>query len=170
MTTSTVYKTSIYTITSCAATVTDCPAKIGLVTTEVISLSTTVCPVTESGSQVTATSIPASNIPSVPGSKVVASSSVVASGVGAGSSPYVAANVAGSSKVVAASSSTAAPYTPSNSQPSVLVPGSKTISTKISGTGAAVAASSTYATAGAAGVRVVIGGLAFVLGAVILLV
>ncbi|RDW79847.1 hypothetical protein BP6252_04485 [Coleophoma cylindrospora] len=39
--TSTVYKTSIYTITSCAATVTDCPAKIGQVTTEIVPLYTT---------------------------------------------------------------------------------------------------------------------------------
>ena len=45
-TTSTVYTTSVYTITSCAPTVTNCPAKLGSVTTEVISLYTTVCPVT----------------------------------------------------------------------------------------------------------------------------
>jgi len=45
-TTSTVYTTSIYTVTSCAATVTNCPAK-GHVTTEIISLYTTICPVTE---------------------------------------------------------------------------------------------------------------------------
>jgi len=45
-TTSTVYATSVYTITSCAATVTDCPARIGSVTTDIISLYTTICPVT----------------------------------------------------------------------------------------------------------------------------
>jgi len=45
-TTSTVYTTSIYTVTSCASTVTNCPAK-GHVTTEFISLYTTICPVTE---------------------------------------------------------------------------------------------------------------------------
>jgi len=44
-TTSTVYATSVYTITSCAATVTNCPEK-GQVTTDIISLYTTVCPVT----------------------------------------------------------------------------------------------------------------------------
>jgi len=44
---STVYTTSVYTITSCAATVTDCPARIGSVTTDIISLYTTICPVTE---------------------------------------------------------------------------------------------------------------------------
>jgi len=49
-TTSTVYTTSIYTITSCAPEVTNCPAKIGKVTTDVISLYTTVCPVTETES------------------------------------------------------------------------------------------------------------------------
>ncbi|RDW57758.1 hypothetical protein BP5796_12559 [Coleophoma crateriformis] len=43
---STVYATKIYTITSCAATVTNCP--VGKVTTETTSLYTTICP--ESGS------------------------------------------------------------------------------------------------------------------------
>ncbi|KUI56008.1 Endochitinase A [Cytospora mali] len=47
LTTSTVYSTSVYTITSCAATVTDCPARVGSVTTEIIAISTTVCPVAE---------------------------------------------------------------------------------------------------------------------------
>lgn len=42
---STVYATSVYTITSCAATVTDCPARMGSVTTDIISLYTTFCPV-----------------------------------------------------------------------------------------------------------------------------
>lgn len=45
-TTSTVYTTSVYTITSCAPTVTDCPER-GSVTTDIISLYTTICPVTE---------------------------------------------------------------------------------------------------------------------------
>jgi chitinase len=47
MTTSTVFTTKVYTITSCAPTVTDCPAKLGHVTTEIVSLYTTVCPVAE---------------------------------------------------------------------------------------------------------------------------
>jgi chitinase len=55
MTTSTVYATSVYTITSCAATVTDCPARLGHVTTETIALYTTVCPVS---GQATTTSAP----------------------------------------------------------------------------------------------------------------
>ncbi|KAL7622982.1 hypothetical protein AAE478_006661 [Parahypoxylon ruwenzoriense] len=50
MTTSTIYTTSIYTITSCAATVTNCPAG-NYVTTEIISIGTTVCPVTATVSQ-----------------------------------------------------------------------------------------------------------------------
>jgi chitinase len=45
-TTSTVYSTKTYTITSCAPTVTNCPGKIGQVTTEVVAISTTICPVT----------------------------------------------------------------------------------------------------------------------------
>jgi chitinase len=44
-TTSTVYSTRAYTITSCAPTVTNCPAKIGSVTTETIALYTTIYPV-----------------------------------------------------------------------------------------------------------------------------
>ncbi|KAI1107119.1 hypothetical protein F4804DRAFT_298619 [Jackrogersella minutella] len=47
-TTSTIYTTSVHTITSCAPTVTNCPAR-GYVTTEIISIGTTVCPVTASG-------------------------------------------------------------------------------------------------------------------------
>jgi hypothetical protein len=42
-TTSTIYTTKIYTITKCPATVTNCP--VGKVTTDIISLYTTVCPV-----------------------------------------------------------------------------------------------------------------------------
>lgn len=42
--TSTVRTTLTYTITSCSSTVTDCPARIGGVTTVVIDLYTTICP------------------------------------------------------------------------------------------------------------------------------
>jgi chitinase len=44
-----VYSTTTYTITSCKPTVTDCPGKIGQVTTEVIPVYTTICPVEGSG-------------------------------------------------------------------------------------------------------------------------
>jgi chitinase len=44
-TTSIVYTTRVYTITSCAPTVTNCPARLGQVTTEIIELYTTICPV-----------------------------------------------------------------------------------------------------------------------------
>lgn len=54
-TTSTVLATTVYTVTSCAPTVTNCPAKLGQVTTEVITLYTTVCPVEQA---VTATFTP----------------------------------------------------------------------------------------------------------------
>ncbi len=48
-TTSTLYTTKIYTISSCKAEVTDCPyATHPVVTTEVIPYTTTVCPVTDS--------------------------------------------------------------------------------------------------------------------------
>jgi chitinase len=42
-----VYSTKTYTITSCAPSVTDCPGKIGQVTTEIIPVSTTICPITQ---------------------------------------------------------------------------------------------------------------------------
>ncbi|KAH8687119.1 WSC domain-containing protein [Tricladium varicosporioides] len=45
MTISTVYTTSVYTVTSCAPTVSNCPAEIGKVVTMTIPLYTTVCPV-----------------------------------------------------------------------------------------------------------------------------
>ncbi|KAH6892438.1 hypothetical protein B0T10DRAFT_605174 [Thelonectria olida] len=44
-TTSTIYATKTYTITSCAPTITKCP--IGHVTTETVAVTTTVCPKTE---------------------------------------------------------------------------------------------------------------------------
>ncbi|KAI2781409.1 concanavalin A-like lectin/glucanase domain-containing protein [Daldinia loculata] len=47
LTTSTIYSTDIHTVTSCAPTVTNCPAG-GYVTTKIISVGTTVCPVTKS--------------------------------------------------------------------------------------------------------------------------
>jgi len=46
-TTSTVYATSTYTVTSCAPTVTYCPGHATVVVTEVIPVSTTVCAVEE---------------------------------------------------------------------------------------------------------------------------
>jgi hypothetical protein len=49
-TTSTVYISTVYTITSCASTMTDCPGRIGSVTTETISQYTTLCPVTQAQS------------------------------------------------------------------------------------------------------------------------
>jgi len=46
-TTSTVYATTVKTITSCAPTVTACPAHSTVLVTETIAISTTVCPITE---------------------------------------------------------------------------------------------------------------------------
>lgn len=40
------YTTTVYTVTSCGSTVTNCPAHLGSITTETIALYTTVCPVT----------------------------------------------------------------------------------------------------------------------------
>jgi len=44
---STIHTTSIYTITSCATTITDCLTRIGSEITETITIYTTVCPVTQ---------------------------------------------------------------------------------------------------------------------------
>ncbi|KAI8963690.1 glycoside hydrolase family 16 protein [Daldinia sp. FL1419] len=64
MTTSTIYSTSIHTITSCAPTVTNCPAG-GYITTKIISVGTTVCPVTKTeGSETKPTPAPTSETPS----------------------------------------------------------------------------------------------------------
>ncbi|KAE8149752.1 hypothetical protein BDV25DRAFT_155808 [Aspergillus avenaceus] len=49
MTTSTVYATSLVTITRCAPTVTNCPGNPVTVVTSTIAVSTTVCPVTPTG-------------------------------------------------------------------------------------------------------------------------
>lgn len=50
LTTSTVYNTNIYTVTSCGAEVTSCPAKSTVISTEVVAAYTTVCPVTSESS------------------------------------------------------------------------------------------------------------------------
>ena len=64
-TTSTVYTTSVYTITSCAASVTDCPER-GSVTTDIISLYTTICPVTETETPSSYTKVPPPTSTEVP--------------------------------------------------------------------------------------------------------
>ncbi|KAI1379683.1 chitinase 18-18 [Hypoxylon crocopeplum] len=56
-TTSTVYTTTVYTVTSCAPSVTNCPSK-GAVVTETIALYTTVCPVTATQTPTTTTEVP----------------------------------------------------------------------------------------------------------------
>ncbi|MDB5910564.1 MAG: hypothetical protein JWP34_4678 [Massilia sp.] len=62
LTTSTLYTTTVHTITSCAATVTNCP--VGSVTTETVVIGTTVCPVVD----VTATVVPVTTPPAGSGS------------------------------------------------------------------------------------------------------
>lgn len=47
--TSTIYATTIHTVTSCSSTVEYCPASSTVEVTEVYAISTTVCPVTEEG-------------------------------------------------------------------------------------------------------------------------
>jgi hypothetical protein len=60
MTVSTIYETQTFTVTSCAPTVTDCPAESTKLVTSIVAVSTTVCPVTEAGGY--AASTPPSSI------------------------------------------------------------------------------------------------------------
>lgn len=69
MTTLTLFTTSIHTVLSCAASITDCPARSatgGIVVTETIALTTTVCPVTEA--QAASSAIAASYSAGIPAS------------------------------------------------------------------------------------------------------
>ncbi|KAK3354804.1 hypothetical protein B0H65DRAFT_438104 [Neurospora tetraspora] len=82
-TTSTIYATTTSTITSCAPTVTDCPGKIGQVTTIVVPVGVTVCPITEAFPP--ATSVPAApsaGAPGAPGAPAVSAPAVPSGGAG----------------------------------------------------------------------------------------
>ncbi|KAK8872667.1 concanavalin A-like lectin/glucanase domain-containing protein [Apiospora arundinis] len=88
-TTSTVFSTNIYTVTSCGPEVKNCPAKLGEVTTEIIALSTTVCPVTQSSIAPVA---PVAGAPKdVPSYQYSAASSTAAMGISP-SAPLVVAS------------------------------------------------------------------------------
>jgi len=62
LTTSTVYGTTVYTVTQCPKTITNCPVDSTVVVTKTIALYTTVCPVE---SQATSTIVSASACPSL---------------------------------------------------------------------------------------------------------
>ncbi|KAK6209691.1 hypothetical protein QIS74_11275 [Colletotrichum tabaci] len=55
LTTSTIYTTKVSTVTSCAPEITNCPAGSTVVVTKTEAISTTVCPVTETGAKPTPT-------------------------------------------------------------------------------------------------------------------
>ncbi|OCK79289.1 hypothetical protein K432DRAFT_383214 [Lepidopterella palustris CBS 459.81] len=97
--TSTIFSTTLITITSCAPIITNCPAHSTVVVTSIIAISTTVCPVTQAGS-----------------SAVVASSTA-----GPASSSVVYSSTPGytpaSSSALAQSSSAALPVSSSASTP-----------------------------------------------------
>jgi hypothetical protein len=108
MTTSTVYTTKVHTVTSCAASVTDCPGG-SHVTTETSILYTTVCPVseTEAVSSTYQSSAPVSTLTTTPKSVgtvtasskttsstqavVTAAAGRVAGGLGAAAAAFVVA-------------------------------------------------------------------------------
>lgn len=124
LTTSTVYTTKIYTVTSCNPTVTNCPANIGKATTEVSILYTTICPVTASE----ATASHSSAVPTVSSSAQAqsstmaqGSSSAPGSSVPPPSSFIGTSFVQGSSSAEAVGSSSApgsSPAQPSSATPS----------------------------------------------------
>ncbi|KAL2282173.1 hypothetical protein FJTKL_11002 [Diaporthe vaccinii] len=65
LTTSTVYSTNVYTVTSCGAEVKSCPARSTVLSTEVVVAYTTVCPVSsESSAASNGSPEPSSGIPS----------------------------------------------------------------------------------------------------------
>ncbi|KAH7140972.1 hypothetical protein EDB81DRAFT_799230 [Dactylonectria macrodidyma] len=72
LTTSTVYDTKVYTVTSCAPTVTNCP--VGHITTETVGVYTTVCPVTE---QLTVSTVYTTDVYTVPNGAVTTKTVVV---------------------------------------------------------------------------------------------
>ncbi|KAF7905885.1 hypothetical protein EAF00_000164 [Botryotinia globosa] len=88
--TSTVYQTSVYTITSCAPSVTDCPARSGQVTTETISSYTSVYPITVSSAPVKVPTSGASSAAgietSVPAVKISSTAAVFSSAPSVGAS------------------------------------------------------------------------------------
>jgi hypothetical protein len=93
-TTSTVYTTNVYTITSCKPEVTNCPSKPH-VTTEVIPLYTTVCPVEETKTYPTLTTSTKSYGTPVPTKAATTSGLPVTAGVGKMGSSFGAAAAAG---------------------------------------------------------------------------
>ncbi|TGO40934.1 hypothetical protein BHYA_0029g00440 [Botrytis hyacinthi] len=124
--TSTVYQTSVYTITSCAPSVTDCPARSGQVTTETFSSYTSVYPITVSSAPVNVPTYGASSAAgietSVPAVKVSSTAAVFTSAPSVGASSIAgvssaiptkgassAASIVTSVPVIGVSSSAATP-------------------------------------------------------------
>jgi len=100
MTTSTVYSTQEITITSCAPTVTNCPAESTTVVTSVIAVSTTVCPVTATGISSSAVAAPigassSAALGTSPSSSAIAAPIGGSSSVPLGTAPYSSSQAAG---------------------------------------------------------------------------
>ncbi|RFU25973.1 hypothetical protein B7463_g10357, partial [Scytalidium lignicola] len=77
-TTSTIFSTSVSTIISCAPTVTNCPAHSTILTTVVVPVSTTICPVT--AAEGASTSAPAGPAPTGPAGSGPAPSATTSAG------------------------------------------------------------------------------------------
>ncbi|KAH7041925.1 hypothetical protein B0J12DRAFT_731005 [Macrophomina phaseolina] len=127
---STVYATSVYTVTSCAPEVTNCPARSGTpaVVTSIVAISTTICPVSETGSaSVPAGSAPYGSSPSAPLSSEVSGDVSTPAGPfpgastpGFGGFPSGSTPVYGGSSVVSSAVASSTPAAPSANCPGVL--------------------------------------------------
>ncbi|KAH8660981.1 hypothetical protein BGZ60DRAFT_530972 [Tricladium varicosporioides] len=139
LTTSTIFTTSVQTVTSCGPTVTNCPAGSTVLTTVTIPLSTTVCPVSSAATTPAAPSsssvvVGSSSSVVVPSSSAVVPSSSVPSG--AASSTTVPSSAAPSSSAPSTStgnsgSVTSVPSAPSSSVISTVPAASGSVTTVI---------------------------------------
>ncbi|KAF7867175.1 hypothetical protein EAF04_005259 [Stromatinia cepivora] len=119
--TSTIYQTSVYTITSCAPSVTDCPARSGQLTTETISSYTSIYTITVSSAPVSVptlgvssaagieTLVPVLGAPSVAG----VSSPIPTLGASSAAGVVTSLPIISASSIAGESSPTATPEAPS---------------------------------------------------------
>ncbi|CAK7264199.1 hypothetical protein SEPCBS119000_000867 [Sporothrix epigloea] len=170
LTTSTVFSTTIHTITSCAPEITNCPARSTVYSTEIVAISTTICPVTASSGWSYYNTTMGASTPSGAASP----SGGMGSGSGSGCNGSCPGSGSGSGSGAGPSGGAGAMTTPAACTPTYSV---KTISTSVTtviptviyetvavpcptssagstgtGTGSYVAPSSTIVTAGAGNV------------------
>jgi len=122
MTTSTIYSTSVFYVTSCAPEVTNCPARSARLVTSIIAVSTTVCPVSSapagpSSSPPASPSAPNQQSSSPTGPSSVPGSSSAPAGPNSASAGSSSVPAGSSSGPVDSSSAPASPVSQSSSSP-----------------------------------------------------